>query len=105
MRTVMVEESMGSLRCHHKLSRVQIFSFFPRSQSLFLGIPLSACHTNIPHAVYVEIHKQPSTKCPLMVHVCAQTHTNTHRVASQACSMVLSADPASHGMVMCDSRR
>ena len=105
MMMVMLEESMGNpaqvppqaFTCPDCLS-------LPSLTILFLGILLSACHTNIPHSEYVELHKQPSTKCPLIVHVCAHTHTHTQTHTGWLVRHAL-ADPASHGMVMCDSWR
>lgn len=108
MRTLMLEEAMGSPA--EVPFHAYMYLDFPLFFSLpCLGILLSFCHTNIPHSAYAELHKQSSTKSPLQTHACAGTCLHapayTHRAASQACFVVLSADPASHGMVMCDSWR
>lgn len=107
MRTLVLEESTGS-PAKMPLHAFMYTDFLFSSLTIpCLGILLSPCHTNIPHSAYVELHVQSSTNSPLQIHVCTGVHvpTYTHIGASQACFVVLSADPASHGIMMCDSWR
>ena len=105
MRTLMLEETMGSPAKvpFHAFMYPDFLSHIPLSGNSFVSLSHKHFALSICRVTQAVKHKVPTANTCMCRHT--HTHTHTHGVASQACFVVLSADPVSHGMGMCDSWR